>query len=80
MRPTRWTTDIPIESRYELQDAADQVIGASHSYGEAVRMLQAFALTSPGREDDVFLVSLLSANGRVVAREDVLDVELASLT
>ena len=38
-------------------------------------MLHAFVLTSPGREDDVFLVSL-SADGREIAREDLFDVEL----
>jgi hypothetical protein len=37
-------------------------------------MLQAFVLTSPGREDDVLLVSL-SADGREIAREDVFDLE-----
>jgi hypothetical protein len=76
VRNSRWTSDIPLETRYELQDGAGQVIGASTSYSEAVRMLQAFVLASPGRENDVFLVAM-SDNGRELAREDVLDVELA---
>jgi hypothetical protein len=37
-------------------------------------MLQAFVLTSPGREDEVFLISL-TATGQVVAREDFFDLE-----
>lgn len=37
-------------------------------------MLQAFALTSPGREDEVSLVSL-AADGRVVLIEDLFDIE-----
>ena len=75
MRSTRWTSDIPNEARYELRDVEERVLGDSSSYGEAVRMLQAFVLTSPGREDDVFLVSL-SADGQEIAREDLFDIEL----
>ena len=39
-------------------------------------MLQAYVLTSPGREEDIWLVSL-SRDGRVIAREAILDIEIA---
>src|SRR5689334_12122275 len=55
MRSTPWTSGLAPEARYELQDCDGMVLGESESHGEAVRMLQAFVLTSPGREEDVFL-------------------------
>lgn len=74
MRSTRWTSGIPAEARYELRDYDGSVLAETGSHSEGVRMLQAFVLTAPGREDDVFLVSL-SADGREIAREDSFDVE-----
>jgi hypothetical protein len=74
LRSTRWTSSLAPEARYELRDCDDMILGVSESRAEAIRMLQAFVLTSPGREDEVFLVSL-TANGRVVAREDLFDLE-----
>lgn len=41
-------------------------------------MLQAVVITSPGREDDVWLVSV-AADGREIGREDVFDVEVETL-
>ena len=76
MRSTPWTSDLAPEARYELCDSAGAILGASESRGEAVRMLQAYVLTSPEREEDVWLVSL-SRDGRVIVREDILDIELA---
>jgi hypothetical protein len=57
-----------------LRDCDNTILGVSESRAEAVRMLQAFVLTSPGREDEVFLISL-TAGGQVVAREDLFDLE-----
>lgn len=75
LRSTRWTTSIPAETRFELRDNNESVLGESGSRAEAIRMLQAFVLTSPGREDEVVVVSL-GADGRELAREDLFDIEL----
>lgn len=37
-------------------------------------MLRAYALTAPGREEEITLVSL-SSDGRELAREDLFDIE-----
>jgi hypothetical protein len=74
MRSTRWTSDIPAESHYELRDRDGRILGQSGSYGEGCRMLQAYVLAAPGNEDDVLLISL-SADGREIAREDLFDIE-----
>jgi hypothetical protein len=76
MRSTRWTTSVPAVASYALHDRAGQVLGTTGSHAEGVRMLQAYVLTAPGREDDVFLVSL-SADGRQIAREDLFDIDFA---
>lgn len=79
MRSTRWTSSLAPEARYELRDCDDTILGVSESRAEAVRMLQAFALTSPDREDEVFLISL-TANGQVVVREDLFDLGFGELS
>ena len=67
---------MPAIASYALHDRAGQLLGTSGSHAEGVRMLQAYVLTAPGREDDVFLVSL-SADGREIVREDLFDIDFS---
>jgi hypothetical protein len=60
--------------RYEVRDRDGRVLGRSEGRAEGTRMVFALAMTAPGHEDDVFLVSL-AADGREVMREDVFDIE-----
>jgi hypothetical protein len=76
MRSTRWTSAIPAECRYELRDQGGRVLGSTGSRAEGVRMLQAYVMTQHGREDEVALHSL-SADGQLIAREDIFDIEFA---
>lgn len=78
MRSTPWTHAIPAVAHYELRDSDERVLGRTESHGEATRMLQAYVLTSPGAEAGVWLVSV-GTDGSDVVREDVFDVEVASL-
>ncbi len=76
MRSTPWTSSIPAECRYELRDSGGSLLAQSESRVEAVRMLEAYVMTHPGREDDTALHTL-SANGKTIACEDIFDIELA---
>jgi hypothetical protein len=66
----------PIENRYELRDRAGQVLGATGAYGEAVRMLQAYVIAWPDKASNVLIVSLAD-DGCEIARQDLVDIELA---
>jgi hypothetical protein len=73
MRSTPFTSTIRAVSYYELHDQAGTVLGNADSRPEGVRMLQAFVMTAPGREADLWLVGLAS-DGSEVGREDIFDI------
>lgn len=78
VRSTPWTNSISPIVRYELREGDSRVLGEAESHAEGRRMLQAFVMTSPGREDDVWLVSV-GADGSDVLREDVFDIEVDAI-
>jgi hypothetical protein len=65
-------------SHYELRDRDGSVLAETDSHAEGRRLLQAFVLTSSGREEEVVLASV-AIDGRLVSSEDIFDIEVAEL-
>jgi hypothetical protein len=75
LRSSRWTSDIPRPSAYEVRDASGELLNRAETHDEACESLFALLKGSRTLEDDVFVVTL-DEHGREIIREDIVDLGL----
>ena len=58
---------------FEIRDAAGLRLAMAVERSDAESILRAFVATAPGREDEIFLVTV-DPDGLAQAREDIFDL------